>query len=391
MDFYSFDSGTIASVKVSRFQGPSGVVECHLAARPLEYAGIDAQLDCVLRAYRNTLDSLGLDVRTAVLRRFFCSDLANQVAALEARPLSNPHNVDDPCAVSWVRQSPGGPAKVALWAYHVSDPESALDKSLRDGSLTLRRGGVAHHWTTGATCPAAETPYDQTRGIFEKYEAFLRTREMTLADNVVRTWFFVQNVDANYQGLVVARREFFAEHGLTPATHFIASTGIEGAHADAAATVAMDAYAISGVRPEQIEYLAALDHLGPTHVYGVTFERGASVAWRDRKHVFISGTASIDPQGAILHPGDVARQLDRTLDNVEALLKQAGAALKDLCMVIVYVRDASDHAFAQRRMRERFGDAPIGYAVAPVCRPGWLIEVEGQAILPASNPGLPAF
>jgi hypothetical protein len=28
---------------------------------------------------------------------------------------------------------------------------------------------------------------------------------------------------------------------------------------------------------------------------------------------------------------------------------------------------------------------------APVCRPGWLVEIEGIAIIAASEPELPAF
>jgi len=392
MDFYAFDCGTLpASVNIARFQGESGVDEYHLTVRPTEYGSIETQLDWLFRAYHNALDSIGLDVQTALFRRFFCSDLLNQAAALKARPFSNPRNTDEPCAVSWICQPPVPPVKVALWAHHASHPGSTLDK-IQDGtSLTLRRGELSHHWTTGITCVNGETAYAQTRGILDKYCGFLEARNLSLADNVVRTWFFVQNVDADYQGLVVARREYFAECGLTPDTHFIASTGIEGTSANIAAKVAMDAYAISGVRPEQTEYLAALDHLGPTHVYGVTFERATSIAYRDRKHIIISGTASIDPEGNILHPGDVSRQLDRTIENMEALLRQAGATLGDMCVFIAYVRDPSDHAVAWRQMRERFGDVPIEVAVAPLCRPGWLIEVEGVAIVPASNPELPTF
>jgi enamine deaminase RidA (YjgF/YER057c/UK114 family) len=392
MDFRSFDCGTLpASVNISRFQGQSKVDEYHLIVRPTEYGNIDTQLEWVFRAYRNALDSVGLDTRTAILRRFFCSDLLNQAPALEARPFSNPRNTDALCAVSWVSQAPAPPAKVTLWAYHVHDPNCELEKIQEDTSLSFRRGELSHHWTTGITCPTGDTSYDQTRGVLEKYETFLRARNLSFADNVIRTWFFVQNIDANYQGFVVARREFFVERGLTPDTHFIASTGIEGTHVDVAAKVTMDVHAISGVRPEQIKFLTASDHLSPTYVYGLTFERGTSVAYRDRKHVIISGTASIDHQGKILHHGDISRQLDRTIENVEALLKQAGATLKDMCVLIVYVRDPSDHAMAWRRMRKRFGEAPIAVVVAPVCRPGWLIEVEGKAIVPASNPELPAF
>ena len=160
---------------------------------------------------------------------------------------------------------------------------------------------------------------------------------------------------------------------------------------DTASKVSLDAYAIAGIRAGQIEYLSALDHLSRTHVYGVTFERGTSVAYRDRKHIILSGTASIDHKGGILYRGDMLRQLDRTLENMEALLERAGATLADMSHFVVYVRDPADQAEAQRRMRERFSDTPIVILLAPVCRPGWLIEVEGMAIVEASNPGLPTF
>ncbi|MBI4557536.1 MAG: translation initiation inhibitor [Candidatus Hydrogenedentes bacterium] len=392
MDFYSYN-GKIrhASVNVSRFRGPSGVSEFHFVVRPTEYGAIQIQLEWLLHAYREALDSFGLDMQTAVLRRFFCSDLSNQVSALEACPFSNPRNAAEPCAVSWVCQPPFPPAKVALWAYHVSDPEVELDKTQEGASLTFRRETLVHHWTTGVTCPTGNSSYEQTRGILEQYNAFLHTRNLSLADNVLRTWFYVQDVDANYQGFVAARREFFAERGLTPDTHFIASSGIESLSTNTAAKVSMDAHAVSGVKREQLRYLAALDHLSPTHIYGVTFERGTSVAYQDRKQVILSGTASVDREGKILYPGEVLRQLDRTLENVEALLEQAGATVKDMCVFIVYVRDPSDRALVYQQMRERFGEMPIEVVAARVCRPGWLVEVEGKAIIPAANPELPPF
>ncbi len=392
MDFCSFDCGSLpALANISRFAGPGGVDEYHLIIRPTECGTIDTQLEWVFRAYQNALDSMGLDTRTALLRRFFCTDLPNQAAALEARPLSRRGRTDEPCAVSWVCQPPLPPADVALHAYHVKDSGTELDKALEDSSLTLRRDGLSHHWTTGVTGVTGKTSYDQTWRVFEEYDALLQARGLSLADNVIRTWLFVENIDVNYNGMVVARREFFAQRGLTPDTHFIASTGIGGSSTNVDAKVTMDAYAISGVRPEQIAHPEAPDYLGPPHAYGVTFERATSVAYRDRKHVIISGTASIDPEGNILYPGNVSRQLDRTIENIEALLKQAGAALSDMCFVIAYVRDPNDQAVARQQMRERFGDLPFETLVAPVCRPGWLIEIEGNAIVPASNPGLPAF
>lgn len=380
-----------ATAAVSRFEGASGVAEYHLVVRPTEYGSVEEQLVWVERAYRAAVNELGLNGGTAVFRRFFCSDLPNQSSVLEAAPFSNFRNPDEPCAISWVRQPSVPPAKVTLWAYHISDPARALNKTLADGSLTIRRGDIGHHWTTNLTCLDVETSYDQTRKIFEQYEHFLHNGQMTLADNVIRTWLFVQNIDANYQGMVVARRELFAQRGLTAETHYIASSGIEGTHADVKAKVAMDAWAISGLQSGQVQFMRALDHLSPTHRYGVTFERGTTIAWRDRKHLVISGTASIDHEGNILHPGNVSRQLDRTLENVETLLKNSGARLSDMSVWLVYLRDPSDYFMAQQRMREQFGETPIEVLVAPVCRPGWLIELEGIATIREHNPTLPEF
>lgn len=392
VSFRSFDCRmTPTVVNISRFQGDSGVEEYHLMVCPTEYDDIAIQLEWVFRAYQSALVSLGLEPGTCLLRRFFCSDLPNQAAILNSHRFANQLDPDEPCAVSWVCQPPTPPAKVALWAYHVSDPSGALKKSMGNSSMSLDRGELTHIWTTGITCAERDTSYEQTEGILERYESRLQSRKLSLADHAIRTWFFVQNVDANYQGLVEARKEIFSREGLTPDTHFIASTGIGGSSENVAAKVLMDAYAISGVQDDQIEFLSAPSHLSPTHVYGVTFERGVSVAYRDRKQVFISGTASINSAGEIVHKGSVLRQLDRTLENVEALLKQAGGTLRDVCVFIVYVRDPSDLDTIDQLMRKRFASVPIQVVVAPVCRPGWLIEIECQATLPTPTTSFPAF
>jgi len=392
MDFYSFDNSKLpASVSISHFKVQDAAEEFHVIVRPKEYDSFDKQLDSVFRAYRDALNSIGQDVQTAVLRRFFCSDLVNQSSILEANALSNPHNPNGQCAVSWICQSPGLPAKVLLWAYHISDPKSPAGKLKEGTTLTFKRGELTHHWTAGITCIDSDAAYKQTRSIFEKYQAFLKTRAMTLADNVIRTWLFVRDIDANYHAMAQARRDFFAERRLTAETHFIASTGVEGTFTNPAAKVVLDAYAVEGIRPEQIKFLRALDHLSPTYIYGVTFERGTAVAYRDRSHIFISGTASIDHKGKILYPGQLSKQLDRTIENMEALLKETGASLNDMCSFLVYVRDPADYPLAAQHLRQHFPKIPIGIVVAPVCRPGWLIEIEGIAVIPQSNPQLPSF
>ena len=379
------------AVNISRFHGTSGVTEWHITVAPTGAGTIDEHLSQVEAGYRAALTSAGLDLQSAVWRRFFCSDIANQSPVLQRHSFSNTTGCDQPCAVSHVGQTPLADAKLALWACHISDPAGKLDKSHDGTTLTLQRGDLQHLWSTGMVQTAEASVAGQTHALFTDYIDRLGQRGLTLADHVVRTWLFQPNIDLDYPGMVTVRREFFAAHGLTADTHFIASTGIAGTHSLPTTRVFMDAYAISGVRPGQLDYLTALDHLGPTCDYGVTFERATAVSYQDRRQIYISGTASIDPRGDIVHPGDVVRQLDRTLGNISSLLASAGAGLADMLVFIVYLRDPTDHARVLPALRERLGDSPMLVVDAPVCRPGWLIEIEGIAAVPAELPLMPPF
>jgi len=376
------------AVETSTFATAAGTAELHVIARPTAYADVAMQLRWLAEAYERATRSAGFATGTAVFRRLFCSDPANQAEAIAHAP---PALVGgEPCAFSGVGQPPAPPAKVALWAYHVHDPAGPLEKSATADTLSLRRGGLTHHFTTGLAAADRADAHGQTEAILRGYSDRLASAGRRLADHLGRTWFFVRDIDAHYRGLVEARRAWFDRHGLTADTHYVASSGI-GQSADPRQTVVMDAYAVAGLQPAQVRHLRALDHLSPTAVYGVTFERATAIAYRDREHLWVSGTASIDRDGRIVHPGDVARQTDRTLTNVAALLCEAGAGFADVQSWIVYLRDLADAPAVEARIRDRAGDAPLVVVAAPVCRPGWLVEAECLAVRPATHPDLPHY
>jgi enamine deaminase RidA (YjgF/YER057c/UK114 family) len=185
--------------------------------------------------------------------------------------------------------------------------------------------------------------------------------------------------------MVVARREYFEREGLTSHTHYIASTGIEGRYIYPEILVLIDAYAIANIQQEQIRYLHAPAHLNPTYEYGVTFERGTTVDYGDRRHVFISGTASINNRGEIMHPFDIEKQTVRTFENIHALLAEAGATMQNVAHMVIYLRDIADQAVVNRYIAQHYPDIPRVMLWAPVCRPGWLVEVECMAIVPIDN------
>ena len=148
----------------------------------------------------------------------------------------------------------------------------------------------------------------------------------------------------------------------------------------------MDAYAVAGLQSSQVSYLYAPTHLNPTHEYGVSFERGTRVDYGDRRHVLISGTASIDNRGEVVHVGDIRRQTLRMWDNVEALLSEAEMDFSHVCHLIVYLRDVADYAVVSEMFDHRFPNIPKVFLLAPVCRPGWLIEMECMAVKGVANP-----
>ena len=309
-----------------------------------------------------------------VFKRYFLSDAANQ------RPLMPQ---DDTCTVSYIQQPPLDGSKLATWFYLQRGTE-IIPTSDRLRSTVIRHNGYEHLWTMGLTI-AEGSSYSQTQNLLEDYEELLDEHQMTLEDHCIRTWFFVRDVDTQYKGLVLARWENFAQHGLVPETHYIASTGIGGNPPDPKAIIQLGSYALKGFKPEQQRYLYATSHLNRTSEYGVTFERGTLLKFGDRNHAIISGTASINNKGEVEHVGDVVMQTKRMWENVETLLAEAGMTMDDAAQLIVYLRDTADFEVVSEMFRQKYPNTPTVFTLAPVCRPTWLIEMECMAIQPAKN------
>ena len=318
----------------------------------------------------------------AVFKRFFLSDAANQKGTLLA---ALPENLA--CATSIVQQPPLDGTKVALWVYLI---EGAVTQMLPSGLSATTHGAYRHLWGGGAVSRAVQAEY-QMRLIFQEYIMQLMEQGGRLADHCIRTWIFVHDVDTNYAGVVKARNEVFATQQLTPQTHFIASTGINGSTGDADIKVLFDSYAVLGLVPGQVCHLYAPSHLNPTSEYGVSFERGSYVEYGDRRHVFISGTASINNKGEVVHPGDILKQTERMCENVEALLTEAACSFNDVQQMLIYLRDPADAQQVRALFQERFPAVPKLILWAPVCRPGWLIEMECIAVKRVDNPLYPPF
>lgn len=352
--------------KHSSFISKANGIEEHFFAlsAPLteNFAG---DLEKLLADYSEILAQYQCTSEDEFLLRFHLSDPANQECIL--REKLGERNA----FVSVVGQPPvGGRVCLESWCW----------KNWR-----AMKNYTPYWFQTGETKAGS---YAQTAAEFDALDSFLSARGLNVELNTVRTWLYCKDVDNNYAGLVKARNDYFATRGLTSQTHFIASTGIAGECGAPDRLVRMDSLSFGNISREQIQFLYAYENLSPTAIYGVSFERGTRMIWGDRSHCYISGTASIDSKGKVLHVGDVRLQTRRVMENIRALLAEADAGIGDIKWGTLYLRDRSDASIALEEIARAGLDESIPLAVleAPVCRPAWLVEMECVAVKAEENP-----
>jgi enamine deaminase RidA (YjgF/YER057c/UK114 family) len=346
-----------------------------------------ALADLTMR-YASALDRMRLSDSTAVFCRIFLSDILNQKSALLASALCG--RLRTSCALSIIEQKPIGSGHLSLLSYHLRDPKKALTKQLSrptpDGwrnDLVVKGSNYSLLLTANHTDGEGRDAYSQTQAIFDSLNSTVEQNGMSLLDNGIRTWVYVRDLDNHYKDMVRARREYFATRGLTDHTRYLASTGILGMTYSPERIVSLDSLSVGGLAAGQVIRMEALSHLRPTILYGVTFERGLRVRFGDRSHLYVSGTASINSEGEVLHEGDAELQTRRAVENVRALLEAQSATLADLAYVIAYVRNVHDRQQVGKVLDEALGGkVPLVLTEAAVCRPMWLMELEGVAIIP---------
>jgi enamine deaminase RidA (YjgF/YER057c/UK114 family) len=109
---------------------------------------------------------------------------------------------------------------------------------------------------------------------------------------------------------------------------------------------------------------------------------GYSRAVRVGRHVHVSGTAPVMPDGADPPPGAYA-QARRCLEIILAALAEAGASAPDVVRTRLYLTDAKFLDEVGRAHAEVFGDvrpATTGVVVG-LLDPRWLVEIEADAFV----------
>lgn len=365
-----------ALIELFQFQGKSETIEYHAYIHATNsLLSFQEQLQSLAKAAKDLL-SLAPQGTKCFMARCHVSDVANQSDTIKniLSPILN-------STLSIIQQPPLDGTKIALWIYAVSN----VEKEYINGISKLYHNGYKHYWTTKKG-NSEDSTYQQTVSLLDNSSNILKNENMSICDNCKRTWLYVNDIDNHYADVVNGRNDVFDREKLTEQTHYIASTGIFGYTGKRGVNVMLDTYSIKGLKVEQTQYLYALSNLNRTSEYGVRFERGVAIKYGDRTHAFISGTASIDNMGNILYHNDIKKQTQRMWENVEALLAEVDMHLdEDVAMMTVYLRDMADYNIVKVLFEKRFPTRPKAIVLAPVCRPGWLIEMECICIKETKN------
>jgi enamine deaminase RidA (YjgF/YER057c/UK114 family) len=109
------------------------------------------------------------------------------------------------------------------------------------------------------------------------------------------------------------------------------------------------------------------------------------------RFLFISGQIAWDKDARIVSP-DFATQFLQALDNVIAVVREAGGGTEHLVKLLAFVTDLDAYRAATRAIgegwRARLGKhypAMSLVKVAGLLEPGALVEIEGVAVLPEAK------
>lgn len=99
--------------------------------------------------------------------------------------------------------------------------------------------------------------------------------------------------------------------------------------------------------------------------------------------VFVSGTTSLDARGRV-QGRDAAEQTTISLRKIAAALRSAGATLRDLTRLTIFVTDIRDMEAVSKALGKALKGSVVSatlVAVTALAVPGLLVEIESTAVV----------
>jgi 2-iminobutanoate/2-iminopropanoate deaminase len=99
--------------------------------------------------------------------------------------------------------------------------------------------------------------------------------------------------------------------------------------------------------------------------------------------LYTAGQVAIDPSISVLIEGDISAQTEQVMQNLQAILQEAGTELSNVVKTTVFLQDMAHFASMNEVYSRYFGDNPparttVAVAALPL---GALVEIEAVALL----------
>lgn len=105
----------------------------------------------------------------------------------------------------------------------------------------------------------------------------------------------------------------------------------------------------------------------------------------DERLVFVSGQGPV--RDGVMVPGTIEEETRLVLENVRAVLAEAGASTDDAVRCGVFLADLDDFAAMNEVYAEFFGDPPPARTTVGALLPGIKVEIDCIAVLPQADRG----
>jgi enamine deaminase RidA (YjgF/YER057c/UK114 family) len=355
--------------------------EIYITATPGENASIESQAQEIFTDIRDIVRSKTANILQE--RIFASAEVIETLRAARGRAYGDSDaDVTPSFLISDVGTS-GPIGEVQVYAISSdSKPEIISVDSIRHGRI-LRLADHTILTLSGISAGKSGIATTQARAMLEKAETALREFRSDFL-SVPRTWMWLCDILHWYDDFNQVRNDFFKERGLIgegTRQSMPASTGIGLCSSDGS-KCAMDLIAV--LEPAgSTEYLAAVGKQQCALEYGSAFSRASRALTPAGQTVFVSGTASIDANGITTNIDDAAAQINTTIENVRAVLKDMHAKDEDVVHAVAYCKTTE----VEQIFRTVKDDLPWPWvtAICDICRPDLLFEVEATAVMGTKN------
>jgi enamine deaminase RidA (YjgF/YER057c/UK114 family) len=371
-----------------------------LMVTPEGHGSFTDQANETLDAIRATLDKAPVP-QDPIVQTVFLKDAADQSAC--ERLFARHYRKAGPVTV-FVHQPPCNGAALAIELCTIGGPAVRLGRPAPD-TIAVSHHGISMTYCGGvASGCATGNVYEKSLDAFNQMKSKLHRAGIAF-DRVVRTWLYLGDITGaegdleRYMELNRARTDFYRD---TPFCrgHLIAdiqqdiypaSTGI----GQDGTGIVMNCTAMDTQRGDV--YLQPIENPNQTPVYhyesvyspqSPKFSRAMALVADGAATVWVSGTASI-VNSKTVYTDDPRGQTEQTIENIHALISAdnlarhgiagSGARLSDVAGLRVYVKHRKHYPVCRAVCEKHFGQVPILYTNAGVCRSDLLVEMEGIA------------